>query len=395
MVSLNQKLKSTFCIYFLCVSLFATALLADELSPEWVGSMRSAEAALKAGDFEAAEKAYQAANQLQPHAPAAWYNQGVAAYRQQRLTEARQAFEQALATTSSEIEAKARFNLGTIDYQQALARYEENAEAAVSRLDQAIQHFREALAADRTLQAARENLELAMKLRDAWQPPPPPESEGEPQTNPDGEDQDKPSQQQNQQNQEENPSEEDDPEQNNSQQQPNQGEQPPPNQPPRQQNQPNSQEGSSDEESDPSAQEESSSNEPNEDASENPQRDPAENSEDSASEGDQDEPPPEANQPMGPPEPQPEAPQEETQENTPVNNPSGDEQESGAESEGDLVSKQAGQQTGQQLQQGPSPLPYEEAMKLLQAVRDRDLQRRLDQQELRQQQRRSWVEKDW
>ena len=89
------------------------------------------------------------------------YNRGVALYRSGDIESAKTAFERASSSTESSLAANARYNLGNCLYTDASRIASQDREAAIQALQQAIAHYRGGLAANPNLADARANIELA------------------------------------------------------------------------------------------------------------------------------------------------------------------------------------------------------------------------------------------
>ena len=94
----------------------------------------------------------------------ATYNQGVAHYRSGQYTEARDFFTRSTGVSDRHLEAKARFNLANCDYAEAVALAEQDSQAAIEKLETAISHYRGALDANAGDADSRANAELARML---------------------------------------------------------------------------------------------------------------------------------------------------------------------------------------------------------------------------------------
>ena len=95
------------------------------------------------------------------------YNRGVQLYREGRLDEAAAAFGKATPADDPAIAARARFNLGNTHFSLALKERQSespNRESVKQRLHDAIQAYRGALRADPSDADARANIELATRL---------------------------------------------------------------------------------------------------------------------------------------------------------------------------------------------------------------------------------------
>ncbi|QDU99103.1 VWA domain-containing protein [Lignipirellula cremea] len=126
--------------------------------------VRKANQALHAGEFDQAMADYQQAAESDPNRPELLYNQAVVQYRQGQYDQARQLFAQATATADSALDAKARYNLANCDYAEAVQLATSDKPAAIERLQSAIPQYRAALQGDPTDTDARANLQLAQLL---------------------------------------------------------------------------------------------------------------------------------------------------------------------------------------------------------------------------------------
>ena len=100
------------------------------------------------------------------------YNQGVTQYREGQYAEARDSFTRSTAVADRALEARARFNLANCDYAEALALRAENpdeADEAIAKLETAISHYRGAIEANPQDADARANAELAQLFIDQIQ----------------------------------------------------------------------------------------------------------------------------------------------------------------------------------------------------------------------------------
>lgn len=120
--------------------------------------------AIRAGNLQDALNAYQEAAALDPDNDAAVYNQAVAIYRSGEFSKAAELFQRAAASENAAVAANARFNLGNTAYAQALASVEENPAKAAEGLERAIASYRQSLSLNPNDQDARTNIELAAKL---------------------------------------------------------------------------------------------------------------------------------------------------------------------------------------------------------------------------------------
>ena len=92
------------------------------------------------------------------------YNLGVAHYRNGDFPAAQTLFSQAANSRDSEIAASSRYNLGNCHYSQALSKVEEDYKSAIDELQNAIANYRSSLRLNRNNADARANIELAGEL---------------------------------------------------------------------------------------------------------------------------------------------------------------------------------------------------------------------------------------
>jgi len=139
---------------------FASSALAASVEE----TVRRGNEALEQGNFDEAIATYQQAAVDGPGRAELIYNQAVAHYRKGEYEQARGLFTQVIGSADGQLEAKARFNLGDCDYAEAVALAEKDKPAAIDRLYRAISHFRGALQANPSENGARANIELAQLL---------------------------------------------------------------------------------------------------------------------------------------------------------------------------------------------------------------------------------------
>jgi len=136
------------------------------------------------GKYAEAAEQYGSASQMLPGAAEIHFNQGNAAYKQQDYGKAREHYTQALQTTDRTLEGKVKYNLGNVEYQQALQNLQQP-QAAMPHLRSAITYYRDSLDVDPQQQEARYNLELSHlllhKLQQEQQQQNPQQPQGQPQ----------------------------------------------------------------------------------------------------------------------------------------------------------------------------------------------------------------------
>jgi Ca-activated chloride channel homolog len=105
-------------------------------------------------------------------------------YKQQDYGKAREHYTQALQTTDRTLEGKVKYNLGNVEYQQALQNLQQP-QVAMPQLRSAMTYYRDSLDVDPQQQDARYNLELSHlllhKLQQEQQQPKSQQQQGQPQ----------------------------------------------------------------------------------------------------------------------------------------------------------------------------------------------------------------------
>jgi Ca-activated chloride channel homolog len=115
------------------------------------------------GKYAEAAEQYGSASQTLPGAAEIHFNQGNAAYKQQDYSKAHEHYTQALQTADRTLEGKVKYNLGNVEYQQALQNLQQP-QVAMPHLRSAMTYYRDSLDVDPQQQEARYNLELSHLL---------------------------------------------------------------------------------------------------------------------------------------------------------------------------------------------------------------------------------------
>ena len=322
------------------------------------------------------------------------YNLAVAHYRNSDYAAAITLFGEASKSLDREIAASSRHNLGNCHYAQALPLVESEPEAAVEQLEKSIVHYRSALRLDRSNADSRSNIELARKLIKQIQDQQEQEQEDSKQ------DQQQQSQEQN------NESEQDKSEQNEQDsQQDSQNNQSSESQ--------DSQNQQNEQQQDPSQE---SANQNNSSEPQKSDNDTESKSESKGESGDKSDQPPESgneqtgeqtdnqrnqtnprqsdsNEP-GKPEDSQQADTADEQSADKSKQPNPEQMAGKLTADNQSKAKEGDESAARVSQPGDGLMTREEALKMLQSVRDRDMLRRLQQQR-RQRIRRVPVDKDW
>ncbi|MBC7968249.1 MAG: hypothetical protein H7Z17_20270 [Fuerstia sp.] len=296
------------------------------------------------------------------------YNMAVAEYRKGNTDAAEKLFSEVAGTTTPAVASNSRYNLGNCQYAKALQVAEQDKPAAIKRLHDAISHYRGALRGNSNNADARANIELAGELirkleqeqkqqdeqknQDQEQPP---QDDKQPQDDQKNEDQ---------QNQKDQSGQKSD-------QQKNDGEK---NEMPGDEQQKSDDQKSPGEESQADQPKPSEQQQQQPKGSDNKQNQPQNRQQKS---GDQQQPNEDA------------APEEQEEKNQPV--PAGDLKAAGQQDEN---KKSDDSEAIAEPNVKDGLMTREEALKMLQSVRDRDMLRRMQQQR-RERSRHVPVDRDW
>ncbi|HEY5866777.1 MAG TPA: tetratricopeptide repeat protein, partial [Candidatus Tectomicrobia bacterium] len=126
-------------------------------------AVQQGNALYQSGKYAEAATQYSSASQTLPEAAEIHFNQGNAAYKQQDYHKAREHYTQALQTADRTLEGRVKYNLGNVEYQQALQNLQQP-QAAMPHLRSAMTYYRDSLDVDPQQQEARYNLELSHLL---------------------------------------------------------------------------------------------------------------------------------------------------------------------------------------------------------------------------------------
>ena len=126
-------------------------------------AVQQGNALYQSGKYAEAAAQYSSASQTLPEAAEIHFNQGNVAYKQQDYHKAREYYTQALQTADRTLEGRVKYNLGNVEYQQALQNLQQP-QAAMPHLRSAMTYYRDSLDVDPQQQDARYNLELSHLL---------------------------------------------------------------------------------------------------------------------------------------------------------------------------------------------------------------------------------------
>ena len=139
---------------------------ANDGEREIAQQINQANSLLRSGDTDKAIGAYQQAQTLEPQRADLSYNMAIAQYRKGDMAAAEHLFQTASADENDALAAKARYNLGNCNYASALQLAKTDRPAAIKGLESAIANYRSALDIDVADSDARANIELAANLID-------------------------------------------------------------------------------------------------------------------------------------------------------------------------------------------------------------------------------------
>lgn len=126
--------------------------------------INSANSLLRDGKVEQAITAYQQAQEHVPNSADLSYNLAVAQYRKGDVAAAERLFQSTAAVDNDALAAKSRYNLGNCKFASALRNAEKDRPAAIKSLETAIADYRSSLDIEPTDADARANIERAAAL---------------------------------------------------------------------------------------------------------------------------------------------------------------------------------------------------------------------------------------
>src|SRR5262245_57276342 len=126
----------------LLVILVALLLPAPGQAASPYQAVQQGNALYQSGKYAEAAAQYSGASQTLPDAAEIHFNQGNAAYKQQEYRKAREHYTQALQTADRTLEGRVKYNLGNVEYQQALQNLQQP-QAAVPHLRSAMTYYRD------------------------------------------------------------------------------------------------------------------------------------------------------------------------------------------------------------------------------------------------------------
>ena len=276
------------------------------------------------------------------------YNLAVAHYRNEDIPAAQPLFASSAQSADTAIAAAGRYNLGNCHYSKALEMAEQDRQAAIDQLHEAITHYRSSLRLSADNADARANIELARQLMDQLQKE---QEQQQQQQNQDQQNQDQENQDQENQDQE-------------NQDQQNQDGQ--------------NQDGQNQDGENQDGENQQQQNQENQNQQNQQQQNPGQQNQQ--------------------PQSQQGAQQQQDEQEAESGTPEDEQADSPETPSGDLTAVNPGQDAApsDESQQAAiaGEMTREEALKMLQSVRDRDMVRRLHQQR-RNRSRRAHVDKDW
>ncbi len=130
---------------------------------ETAAAVNAANALVREGKFDQAIERFQAIEPPQPLRAERNYNLAVAQYRRGDVAAAKSLFAEVATGQDASLAARSRYNLGNCFYAEAVEAADQDPQTAMAALQTAIEHYRATLHADPQHADARVNIELAAK----------------------------------------------------------------------------------------------------------------------------------------------------------------------------------------------------------------------------------------
>lgn len=147
------------------IVLIGNLSVVDRVVAESVSTLaRRGNEALRQGDFDTAIDQYELVLRSSQADPRVQYNKAIAHYRKGEVEAARDLFGKVVGSGDPALAARARYNMGNVDYSLATQAASQDAVTATNLLRSAISHYRGSLAANPDDSDARANIELAARL---------------------------------------------------------------------------------------------------------------------------------------------------------------------------------------------------------------------------------------
>ncbi|WP_253155912.1 hypothetical protein [Stieleria tagensis] len=373
------------------VALLLTTSMASAVEPadrEFAIRVNEANRALSNEQFDSAIAGYEAAEEIESGREETTYNKAVALYRKKDYSAALSLFDSVSGSLDQSLAAKARFNAGNCRYVSVIGQEEQDPATSIEQLQRAIADFRGAIALNPTDSDARTNIELAAKLLKQMQDQEQQDQEQQDQKQQDQKQQDQKQQDQKQQDQKQQDQDQQDQEQQDQEQQ-NQGQQDQDQQDQDQQNQEQQNQGQQDQGQQDQGQQDQGQQDQG-------QQDQGQQDQDQQDQGQQDQ-----GQQDQSDEKQMDQSTESDQGTSEAEAPSDSKNEDGSQEppQGQLSSDNEPEDAIDQQQPETATIQEgeiteQEARKMLQAIRDRDLLRRY-RREREQRSRHVPVDRDW
>lgn len=114
------------------------------------------------GKYNEANQSYEKAAVDIPESPEIYFNKGNAYLAQGDMEKARELFRQAAQkATEVKLEARAKYNLGNLTFQEAVKYQDNDLQKALSKLEESARFYREVLDLDPSDEDAKYNIEVA------------------------------------------------------------------------------------------------------------------------------------------------------------------------------------------------------------------------------------------
>ena len=202
----------------LSIALIACAIASSALA-DTATDINAANALVREGKYDEALEIYRGVTPTDAVSDELDYNLAVAQYHKGDIAAARRLFSEVSTSADAKLASAAQYNLGNCSYADALVAADKDKPAAIELLKQAIEDYRGSLAGEPTNVDARANIELARELIKKLQEPKEQDQQQQEQQQQDQQQQDQQQQDQQQQDQQQDQQNQDTESQNNESQQ--------------------------------------------------------------------------------------------------------------------------------------------------------------------------------
>ena len=160
----KQFVRSAVALAVIIVASTPAAAQLRRSEAETAGEINTANKLLRDGKVDAALEAFRRVVPSDQQRDELNYNMAVAEYRKGNIDAAEKLFSEVAGTNAPAVSASSRYNLGNCQYSRAVQVAEQDKPAAIEHLRDAISHYRGALRGNANNPGARANIELAGEL---------------------------------------------------------------------------------------------------------------------------------------------------------------------------------------------------------------------------------------